>query len=59
MKVDTEKFKRCCLELENLGLSSKQINDSMEEIELVFIGEDDFCSSLEFFLNFRIGKIKP
>lgn len=45
-------------ELKYLGFSEKQIIEFVKEAESVFVGKDDFSSSFESFLNFRIGEVK-
>lgn len=45
-------------ELACLGLSDAQIAKLEREVCSVFVGENDFSSSLELFLHFRIGEVK-
>lgn len=44
--------------LGGLSLTDEQIDGLSENARSVFTGENDFCSSLEFFLDFNIGEIK-
>jgi len=43
--------------LVELNISELEAANYMRQIRSIFTGKDDFSSSLEFFLNLRIGKI--
>jgi len=45
-------------ELEKSGLSKERLAEMLKEIKSIFVGEDDFGSSLELFLNIRIREVK-
>lgn len=46
-------------ELSELPSNEPEKRYIVSNLESIFLGEDDFCSAFEFFLNIRISKIKP
>lgn len=45
-------------EMGSLGITEQQLSEFEQKVKSVFVGENDFCGSLEFLLYLRVIQIK-